>query len=57
MTLFVVFQGDPANQKLGDCPFCHRVLLSLNQKVRKRWNASLRNLLLQGGCLSSQARK
>lgn len=28
----VYVKGDPAAKKLGDCPFCHRVLLSLEAK-------------------------
>lgn len=28
----VVAKGDPDNQVLGDCPFCHKVLLTLAQK-------------------------
>lgn len=30
MTCYV--KGDPENQVLGDCPFCHRVLLTLEEK-------------------------
>lgn len=26
-------KGDPENKVLGDCPFCHRVLLTLELKV------------------------
>ncbi|KAK9865485.1 hypothetical protein WJX84_000058 [Apatococcus fuscideae] len=25
-------KGDPTNKVLGDCPFCHRVLLTLEEK-------------------------
>jgi glutathione S-transferase len=30
ITLYV--KGDPAGKKLGDCPFCHRVLLTVESK-------------------------
>jgi hypothetical protein len=29
----VVVKGDPQRNELGDCPFCHRVLLTLAQKA------------------------
>lgn len=30
----VYVKGDPDNKVLGDCPFCHRVLITLQLKVR-----------------------
>ncbi|KAF8057748.1 DHAR1 [Scenedesmus sp. PABB004] len=32
MVYKVAVKGDPATQTLGDCPFCHRVLLTLETK-------------------------
>eukprot|EP00210_Caulerpa_lentillifera_P005243 g5010.t1 len=31
-SLTLVVKGDPENKVLGDCPFCHRALLAMEQK-------------------------
>lgn len=33
MALTTYVKGDPATKSLGDCPFCHRVLLTLETKA------------------------
>ena len=33
-SLTLVAKGDPESNTIGDCPFCHRVLLTLAVKVR-----------------------
>ena len=39
-------KGDPQQQVLGDCPFCHRALLTLEMKVR-----CANKLVLLGACV------